>query len=44
MEYRDLYDEKRILTNETIRKDELPPKGRYIQTVIVLLKIVSMSF
>lgn len=38
MEYRDLYDEKRILTNETIRKDELPPKGRYIQTVIVFIE------
>lgn len=44
MELRDLYDENKNLTGETIYKGEEVPKGRYYITVVVLFKIVIMNF
>ncbi len=38
MEKRDLYDENKILTGETIYKGELVPKGRYYITVVVFIQ------
>ena len=38
MEKRDLYDEKRKLTGETIRKGEKIPKGKYILVVLVFMQ------
>ena len=38
MEKRDLYDEKRHLTGETIYKGEEIPNGRYIIVVLVLIQ------
>lgn len=38
MEKRDLYDENRILTGETIYKGEKVPKNRYINVVIVFIQ------
>ena len=38
MEKRDLYDENKILTGETIFKGELIPIGRYYITVIVFIQ------
>jgi isopentenyldiphosphate isomerase len=38
MEKRDLYDENKILTGETIYKGEPVPKGRYYITVVVFIQ------
>ena len=38
MEIRDLYDENKILTKETIKKGEKVPKGRYYITVVVWIQ------
>lgn len=38
MEKRDLYDENKCLTNETIFKGEEVPKGRYYITVVVWIE------
>jgi hypothetical protein len=38
MEIRDLYDEFRNKTNETIIKGETVPKGRYYITVVVWIE------
>ena len=38
MEIRDLYDEKRNLTGETILKGENIPEGRYIVVVLVFIQ------
>ena len=38
MELRDLYDEKKNLTGETIFKGENIPKGRYIVVVLVFIQ------
>ena len=38
MERRDLYDENRNLTGETILKGEEIPKGRYIVVVLVFIQ------
>ena len=38
MEIRDLYDSERNLTNETILKGEMIPKGRYIVVVLVFIQ------
>ncbi len=38
MERRDLYDENRNLTGETILKGEETPKGRYIVVVLVFIQ------
>ncbi len=38
MELRDLYNSKKILTNETIRKGENVPSGRYYITVVVFIE------
>lgn len=38
MEIRDLYDENKILTGETILKGEEVPKGRYYITVLVFIE------
>lgn len=38
MEIRDLYDENKVLTGETIVKGEEVPKGRYYITVVVFIE------
>ncbi len=38
MEKRDLYDENKILTGETIYKGQEVPKGRYYITVVVFIQ------
>ncbi len=38
MEKRDLYDENRKLTGETIYKGEIVPKGRYYITVVIFIQ------
>lgn len=38
MEKRDLYDENRKLTGETIYKGETVPKGRYYITVVIFIQ------
>lgn len=38
MEIRDLYNNKRILTDKKIRKDEVVPKGYYYITVVVFIE------
>ena len=38
IEYRDLYDEKRILTGEKIVKGDEVPKGRYYVTVAIFIE------
>jgi len=38
MEKRDLYDEKKNLTGETILKGEMIPEGRYILVVLVFIQ------
>ena len=38
MEYRDLYDENRVLTGEKIEKHEPVPAGRYYVTVMVFIE------
>jgi len=38
MEFRDLYDENRVLTGETIEKCQPVPKGRYYVTVMVFIE------
>ncbi len=38
MEKRDLYDEKRKLTGETIKKGEKIPEGKYILVVLVFMQ------
>lgn len=38
MEKRDLYDENKILTGETIYKGEPVPKGRYYITVVIFIQ------
>ena len=38
MEYRDLYDENKILTGEKIRKDDVVPNGKYYITVVVWIE------
>ena len=38
MEKRDLYDENKILTGETIYKDQVVPKGRYYITVVIFIQ------
>ena len=38
MELRDLYDSKKILTDEVIKKGEKVPSGRYYITVIVFIE------
>ena len=38
MEYRDLYDENRILTGERIEKHDHVPTGRYYVTVMVFIE------
>ena len=38
MERRDLYDENRNLTGETILKEEETPKGKYIVVVLVFIQ------
>ena len=38
MEKRDLYDENRQLTGETIYKGEAIPEGRYIIVVLVFIQ------
>ena len=44
MEIRDLYDENRLLTKETIKKGEKVPKGRYYITVIVWIQNSNNEF
>ena len=38
MEKRDLYDENKILTGETIYKGQVVPKGRYYITVVIFIQ------
>ena len=38
MEYRDLYDSNRVLTNEKIKKTDKVPKGKYYITVVVFIQ------
>lgn len=38
MELRDLYNSKRILTGEVIKKEEDVPPGRYYITVVVFIE------
>ncbi len=38
MEYRDLYDENKVLTGETIKKGDSVPVGRYYITVAVWIQ------
>lgn len=38
MEFRDLYDENRSLTNKKIMKGDLVPKGYYYITVIIMIQ------
>ena len=38
MEYRDLYDENRVLTGEVIEKHDPVPAGRYYITVMVFIE------
>ncbi len=38
MEYRDLYDENRVLTGEKIQKGQNVPKGSYYLTVVVFIE------
>lgn len=38
MEKRDLYDENKVLTGETIYKGEKVPKGRYYITVVIWIQ------
>lgn len=38
MEYRDLYDENRVLTREKIEKHDPVPAGRYYVTVMVFME------
>ena len=38
MEYRDLYDSNRMLTNEKIKKTDKVPKGKYYITVVVFIQ------
>lgn len=38
MEKRDLYDENKKLTGETIYKGEIVPKGRYYITVVIFIQ------
>lgn len=44
MEKRDLYDENKKLTGETILKGELVPKGRYYITVVIFIQNESGEF
>ena len=44
MEIRDLYDENKILTKETIKKGEKVPKGRYYITVVVWIQNKKSEF
>ena len=38
MELRDLYDSKKVLTGEVIKKGDIVPTGRYYITVVVLIE------
>ena len=38
MEYRDLYDENRVLTGKTIKKGDIVPAGYYYNTVAVYIQ------
>ena len=44
MEKRDLYDENKILTGETIYKGQEVPKGRYYITVVVFIQNYKNEF
>lgn len=44
MEIRDLYDDNKKLTNETIKKGEKVPKGRYYLTVVVWIENSNNEF
>lgn len=44
MELRDLYDENKNLTGETIYKGEEVPKGRYYITVVVFIQNSNNEF
>ena len=44
MEIRDLYDDNKKLTNETIKKGEKVPKGRYYITVVVWIENSNNEF
>ena len=44
MEIRDLYNNKRILTDKKIRKDEVVPKGYYYITVVVFIENSNNQF
>ena len=38
MEYRDLYDENKLITGEVIKKGDVVPRGRYYLTVVVWIE------
>lgn len=44
MEIRDLVDENRIQTGETIKKGEKTPKGKYIQNVFICIQNAKNEF
>ena len=44
IEYRDLYDENRVLTGEKIKKSDDAPKGRYYVTVVIFIENSNNEF
>ena len=44
MEKRDLYDENKELTGETIYKGQIVPKGKYYITVIIFIQNENNKF